>query len=221
MKKRSLLSITLVIITLLFTTSTALAAAPTVKPTPKPKNDIASQGKPDDKGGKQKAPQHLKGTVTGVSATSITLKLADGTSVDIGLDSQTRINIPTVKNATWSQINLNVQAVVQARPDATTGLPVAMTIMVVPGKPVHFHRVGTVTIYNPNVDITIQDKDGQTTTFLLAPQAKILPLEQASKLAVGAKVTIISRRDPTGGPLTAQGVVVHPDGDTQETSDTD
>ena len=85
-----------------------------------------------------------------------------------------------------------------------------------PGKPTKIHRVGTVTAYSAGTSITIQDKDGNLFTFALTADTKILPPDTTRTLGDGARVTIISRRDPSGGPLTAQGIVVHPDKESQD-----
>jgi hypothetical protein len=97
----------------------------------------------------------------------------------------------------------------------------ALYIHVVPGKPEPVHRVGTVTAYTPGASITVLDKKGGSSTFVLTPDTKILPEDRASELGVGSLVTIISRRDPTGGPLTAQGIVVHPPKGTEEPEGTE
>src|SRR5262249_39712384 len=137
------------------------------------------------------------------------LTLDGGGTQTFQVTSDTRIHIPTLGgSASLSDINVGVQAMVQVLKDDPT--LTALFITVVPGKPQPVHRVGIVTAYTPGVSITVEDKNGESSTFLLTPDTKILPRERASQLGVGSLVTIISRRDPTGGPLTAQGIVVHP-----------
>jgi hypothetical protein len=222
MKKSFLLVSLLVILSMLFATTQVMAAPKPDKPgnpTPKEKTPNPDQpSNPSEKGPKNGKPQNFKGTVTAVTDTGFTLLLADGTSVDLAVDASTQIKIPTLKNATLKELNLNVGAVVQARDDGT-GKLVAKKVLVVPGKPVHFHRVGVVTDYQAGISITIKDKDDVLTTFLLTPDTKILPPELASTLAKGVTVTIISRRDPTGGALTAQGVVIHAPDETESGSE--
>ncbi len=152
-----------------------------------------------------------KGKVAAVSAGSLSLTLADGSTLAFTLTADTTVKIPTVSQATTADINVGVQAMVQAQSDSGGALT-ALRISVVPGKPQKISRVGTVTAYSPGASITIEDKNGDSFTFELTVDTKILPAERASELAVGRRVTIISRRDVTGGPLTAQGVVVHPEG---------
>jgi hypothetical protein len=87
----------------------------------------------------------------------------------------------------------------------------AVQISVTPGKPLPKHHVGVVTAYEAGVSITIEARDGNEYTFLITEETKILPANRAEELAVGRRVTIISHRDVTGGPFTAQGIVVHPE----------
>ena len=167
---------------------------------------------------------HFRGEVVAVDAASLTIKLKTGEEMVFALTEATSFKIPTLGSATWEQLNVGVQVVVQAvktavdpaAPVATEAVVpaadefTAVKVQVVPGKPVRIHRVGVVTAYTPGESITILAKDGQEYTFELSETTKILPEERVDLLVVGAKVTIISRRDPTGGPLAAQGIVVHP-----------
>ncbi len=176
-----------------------------------------------DKKGKKLS---FRGTVESVGADSFVLTVA-GAPVTFMVDENTQFKIPTLgKNAPLTELHVGVQASVQAKeieqgaitaPEAAPAVEVtpattylALKVQVIPGKPVHFHRVGVVTAYTPDVSITIQAKDMQLYTFLLTPPVKILPAERVGDLKVGVFVTIISRRDPTGGPLSAQGIVIHP-----------
>lgn len=160
-------------------------------------------------GGPKGKPEHYRGQIVAVSTDSLTLTLKDGSSVTIGLTAETRIKIPSLKGAAPTALQPGMNVVVQARrsPD---GAVTARTIMVIPGKPTRIHRVGTVTAYTPGVSITILTHDGQTYTFALAANLKILPVERASELSVGSRVTVIAPRDPESSVWTARGIVVHP-----------
>jgi hypothetical protein len=84
-----------------------------------------------------------------------------------------------------------------------------------PWAPVKFffvHRVGTVVSYTAGQSITIQDRKGNQSTFLLTANTKYLPNKRADSLGVGSYVTIIAPRDPKSSNtmLTAIGVVIHP-----------
>jgi hypothetical protein len=82
--------------------------------------------------------------------------------------------------------------------------------MVIPGKPNKVHRVGIVTEYTEGSSITIQDKDGNTFTFAITSETKLLPAERAETLEVGSRVTIIAPRDPASGGVKVKGIVIHP-----------
>jgi hypothetical protein len=154
--------------------------------------------------------ENFSGAVTGVGEESLTIKTESGEEITFLVTEDTAIKIPTLgKKATLADIHPGVHALVRALA-AEDGSLTALQISVTPGKPVEKHHVGEVTSYEPGVSITIKAQDGNEYTFLITPETKILPKERAGELAVGRRVTIISRRDPTGGPFTAQGIVVHP-----------
>jgi hypothetical protein len=168
---------------------------------------------PKDKG----TPNHPKekkvnfsGEVTAVGDGSLTIKTKAGDEVSFLVTEDTAIKIPTLgKQATLADIQVGVHAIVRAL-EGEDGSLTALQISVAPGKPLPKHHVGEVTAYEPGVSITIKAHDGNEYTFLITQDTKILPAARADELAVGRRVTIISRRDVTGGPFTAQGIVVHP-----------
>jgi len=188
---------------------------------------------------------HFRGEVTEVTATTLSVTLKGGEKMVFALTDATTYKIPTLgSGVTWDKLNVGVQVMVTAvkpveepvDPNATvTDVPTvdpsatqvavageftAVKVQVIPGKPVKIHRVGVVTEYVPGEKITIEAKnDGQLYTFELSEDTKILPKDRVDLLVVGAKVTIISRRDPTGGPLAAQGIVVHPAEDEDDDED--
>jgi hypothetical protein len=204
MKKKFVWISLVVMIALLISSIGVLAAAPSDKPTPGAQSEN-SQG---NKGAKNGKVQNFKGIVTAKSGSELTLTLKDGSVVTLGLNEDTKVKIPSMKNVTLEDIPLESQTAVQARADQTGAL-VARKIQVIPGKPTKIHRVGVVTAYTPGNSITIQAKDGGTTQFSLNADTKILPKKRAESLAVGDSVTIISRRNLTGGTPAAQGVVIH------------
>ncbi|HLC35154.1 MAG TPA: hypothetical protein VJJ70_09190 [Anaerolineales bacterium] len=162
---------------------------------------------------------HYRGTVSAVDGSSISLDTAEG-AFTFAITDKTRINIPSGKGGGAGDINVGSQAVVLAQQEQGDRYT-ALSIHIVPGKPIHIHHVGTVTGYTPGVSITIEGNDGDLVTFVLTGDCKILPEERAEELAVGRRVTIIARRDPTGGPLTAQGIVIHPEVEATETAETE
>jgi hypothetical protein len=129
--------------------------------------------------------------------------------VTVGLNAETRLKFPGPKDSAPASIEPGMNAMVQAIRDQDGNL-IARAVMVIPGKPSRIHRVGIVTEYSAGGSITIQDKNGNTYTFALSADTRLLPLERAGELAVGSRVTVIAPRDPAGGGVTVKGIVIHP-----------
>ena len=153
--------------------------------------------------------EHFKGTVAAVNSDSLTLTLRDGSSVTIGLTADTRIKFPGPKQSAPTSIETGMMVNVQAIRDEQGNL-FARMVLAIPGKPSKIHRVGIVTEYTPGSSITIQDKAGNTFTFTIAGDIKLLPPDRAGELAVGSRVTIIAPRDPATGGVRVIGIVIHP-----------
>jgi hypothetical protein len=169
------------------------------------RQSVGQTGKPNGK------PENYKGTISAVDAGSITLTLKDETSIIIYFNEQTRIKIPSVKDATYEDLKPGMGAMVQARRAQDDSL-IAKAVHLVPGKPARKHHVGIVTDYVAGVSITIQAKDELFYSFSINDETKLLPLERVGMLDIGARVTIISPRDVTGGEALAAGIVIHPAG---------
>jgi len=218
MKKYRLLLFLILSMALLLATSQAFASSANLqngKNTPGPNTPGAkATEKANENATKQANKPHgkhenFKGTVSAVDSTNITLTLRDGSSVTVGLSADTRMKFPGPKGSAPASIQPGMNAMVQAIRDQNGNL-IARAVMVIPGKPSKIHRVGTVTEYVAGSSITIQDKDGNTYTFALIGEAKLLPAERAGALAVGSRVTIIAPRDPASGGVTVKGIVIHP-----------
>ncbi len=149
--------------------------------------------------------ENFKGTVSAVDSDSITLD----SSVTIGRTDNTRMKFPGPKDSASGSIQPGMTVMVQAIRDQNGSL-IASAIMVIPGQPAKLHRVGTVTEYNANSSIIILAGDGNTYTFVVTGDTKILPAERAGTLGPDSLVTIIAPRDPAGGEVTAKGIVIHP-----------
>ena len=213
MKKYRILLFLILCMALLLATSQAFASSanlqsgkntPGAKATEKAnENDTKQANKPHGKH------ENFKGTVSAVDSTSITLTLRDGSSVAVGLSAETRMKFPGPKNSTPGNIQPGMNAMVHAIRDQGGNL-MARAIMVIPGKPSKIHRVGIVTEYTAGSSITIQDKDGNSYTFVISDETKLLPAERAGTLAIGSRVTIIAPRDPASGGTAVKGIVIHP-----------
>lgn len=102
-------------------------------------------------------------------------------------------------------------------PQATHGPPSTPPGLVhkpaaAPGQPTFQHVVGWVTEYSEGSSITILGHDGNTYTFALSEDTKILPKGRADELEIGSRVTIIAPRLPASADWSALGIVVHPAG---------
>jgi hypothetical protein len=191
---------------------------PTDKPAGKPEDKEDKQDK-QDKGEKPEKPekpgknQNFKGTLTTISATRLTLKTDGGDEVSVTIAASTKIGIPSMgKSARITDIQVGANVMVQAGQEKDGGW-VARHVLVIPGKPVTTHHVGTVTKYIPASSITIVDQGGASFSFALTPQTKIQPEDRASLLAVGSRVTLIFGRNVTGAAPEVRGIVVHPEDD--------
>lgn len=206
----------LVLLALLFGTSNVLAS-PATLPQADPNNtpgaqatqraiEKATQGTGNAQGRKV----NYQGTITAVDAGSLTITLKDGSTVSLVINAETRIKIPTLGNtASAADLSTGMKVQVQAQ-QADDGTLTARRVTAIPGKPERSHHVGTVTAYTPAASITILAVDGEEYTFSLDDEVRILPAERADQLVVGARVTIISRRDVTSDARTTEGFVVHP-----------
>jgi hypothetical protein len=168
----------------------------------------ATQGK----GNPNKGPRlTYRGTVADVGEGSLKVDVGAGNAMTFVVNDKTKIKVPTLPSATLADLNKGVRVTVQAMTGEDGVSLIALFIHVTPGKPPVIHRVGIVTAYTPGEMITIKAKDGKEYEFALTETTKILPAHRANELTVGRRVTIISPRDVTGGPLTAAGIVVHPE----------
>jgi len=219
MKTKQLLIIPAIILAFFIFSTQTVAVSQTLQAKGTPPGSVKTPGamatqKASDKaagikGNSKGKHENYKGTIMAVDASSITLALKDGASVTIALNGETRIQIPTDKEAAADGLAAGMTAMVQAirgKDDSLT----ALKVVLVPGKPAKTQRVGVVTAYAAGSSITIQAKDGQLYTFTLTEETKVLPTERLGSLTVGARVTIISPRDVSSLDRTATGIVVHP-----------
>lgn len=200
------------LIFLFFAATSQVLASPAADPkkTPGAQATEKSIENATKQAGKEKGkPEHYRGQIASLSASSLTLTLEDGSAVSVGLTAETRIKVPSQKEATLAALQPGMNVMVQAR-RAQDGSLSARAVMVIPGKPAKTHRVGTVTAYTPGASLSLLASDGQTYTFALSAEVKILPSERAGELAVGSRVTVIAPREPGSTTWKASGIVVHP-----------
>jgi hypothetical protein len=217
MKQYRFLLFFMFVIALLLATTQAFASpanVPPVKNTPGAKATEKAEEKATEQATEQADKQHgkhehFKGTVSAVESNSITLSLRDGSSVTVGMTADTQMKFPGPKDNAPKSIQAGMSVIIQAIRDQSDHL-VALRVMAIPGKPSKIHRVGIVTEYTAGKSITIKDKKGDTYSFTLNSDTKLLPAERVDSLAVGSLVTIIAPRDPASGGVTVKGIVIHP-----------
>lgn len=231
MKRMSILGVVVAVLALMLASTQAMASALAVKAngTGNPhKTETPASGTPEinpggaslpgakateqaGKHGLHGKPQILRGTIAAMDASSLTLTLADGTTATVGLTADTRIHVPGPQSA-GNTLVAGMRAAVMALADPNTNGLVARMVIAIPGQPVRAHRVGTVTAYTAGASITIEATDGNSYTFALTGDTKVLPQDRAGELAVGSLVTVIAPRVPSSLDWSARGIVVHPAG---------
>lgn len=219
MKKFLLISSVIMILVLLFSFTQAfiMTAEAKVDATPGAKAtekaiEKAAKGAEEGENGKGGPKQNFKGTINSISTGSLVLTLADETNVTIFVDTNTNVKIPGMGKSTGlSALEKGMNVAVQATTGADNKL-VARQIHLVPGKPTKLHRVGTVSNYQAGKSLTVTGSDGQSTTFTINQDTKILPKDRLDLLHDGAFVTVICPRSVSGVDPVAKGIVVHPEG---------
>jgi len=163
--------------------------------------------------GQQKTPSAEKGKqlrsvvgiVTAKDTDRFTVTTKQGVTVVVGVLESTRFHIPTQKNATFADLEIQDRVAVNGTPNAS-GLD-AKKVNIAPGKPSVQHRVGTVEEYVPSQSITIKTVQGDLEKFALTNETEI---RGKTSPAQGDRVTVVSHRDPSTRVFTASAIVVHP-----------
>jgi Cu/Ag efflux protein CusF len=182
--------------------STALAAPPT--PTPHRAKSLEVR-------------HGAFGTVKSISidtdsTSSFVLTTKQGELV-VNVNGNTKYRTPGKKEASFAVLKEGDRVAVSGR--RVDGAFWARHVNILPKKPYHRHYAGVVTAYTPREDstpgsITI-DKAGVTQgPFQITADTKIHYPAGITEIKIGDRVTIISTREPVGGALTAQEIVVHP-----------
>lgn len=224
MKRKLLLTVLMIAGALVLLSSQAIAAPQSIEAKKTPAAEDKTPGsvaleKAEAKALKMMEKEKVKkenylGRISAVEAGSITLLLKDDSLVTFVVTEETRLSMPTFKEAMLEDFEVGRKVkikAVKAEDDTLT----ALSISLIPGKPVKKYRVGIVTELTEE-SITIQAKEDKLFTYLLTEDTKILPTEREELLQVGAKVTIISPRDLTKLDQTALKIVVHPEGEETE-----
>lgn len=76
----------------------------------------------------------------------------------------------------------------------------------IPAKPEKVSRQGTVTAYTANASINIQDKKGNSSSFIVNSDTKIILKKGVTGIALGDEVTIAAQRNPAETQFTAKSI---------------
>ena len=152
------------------------------------------------------------GNITGMSGDSFALTTKDG-DVTITVNNRTKYKVPGVENATLQNFSIGDRvAILAVEVTTASGVDnVALHVALIPGRPVFIHRVGIIESYQAGVSITLRDKKGESSTFVVTNETKIVFKKGASNNTepkVGDRATVIARRDPAADQFTARAIII-------------
>ena len=150
----------------------------------------------------------FEGTIKSKAGTNLVVTTKKGDET-FKVGSETQYKVPGVKNATLDNFNVGNKVSVSTV-EVTTGSTVvqmAQRMAYIPGKPIRVSRTGTITAYTANTSITIQDKKGASTTFVINGNTKISLKKGTTGITVGDQVTVTARRYPSESQFTAKTII--------------
>ncbi|MCX6003017.1 MAG: hypothetical protein NTX46_01020 [Chloroflexi bacterium] len=147
----------------------------------------------------------FEGTIKSLTGTSLVVTTNKGDET-FQVGSATQYKVPGVKNATLSNFAVGNKVSVSTA-EVTVGSTVvemAQRLTLIPAKPIKTSRTGTVTAYTANTSITIQDKKGNSYTFIVNSNTKISLKKGVTGITVGDQVNISAQRLPSESQFTAR-----------------
>ncbi|MBI4297778.1 MAG: hypothetical protein HY676_04535 [Chloroflexi bacterium] len=145
------------------------------------------------------------GTIKSKASASfvVTTKQGDAT---VNVNAQTKYNVPGVKNATLANFKEGDKVAVLAVETSSGNL--VLHVVLIPGKPTFIHRVGTVDAYVAGTSITLKDKKGELSTFIVTADTKIVLKRGATAVSIGEQAIVVARRNPATDQFTAMSILV-------------
>ena len=146
----------------------------------------------------------FEGTIKSLAGTSLVVTTKKGDET-FQVGSATQYKVPGVKNATLNNFAVGNKVSVSTA-EVTVGSTVvqmAQRMTLIPAKPIKASHTGTVTAYIANTSITIQDKKGNSYTFIINSNTKISLKKGATGIVVGDQVSISAQRLPSDSQYTA------------------
>ena len=156
---------------------------------------------------KPQAEQHAySGTLKSLAASSFVLTTKHKADLTISANASTKYQVPGVSNATLASFKTGDR--VATLVSTSGGANIASHLHLIPAKPIHVARVGTVAAYEAGKSITIQNPKGESWTFVIDAKTKVQHLRGASDIKVGDRATVAARRDPATDILSAKQILV-------------
>ncbi|MBI2854413.1 MAG: hypothetical protein HYX87_05780 [Chloroflexi bacterium] len=156
-------------------------------------NATATTANAPDQAGKAKAlaqrvRQHMiRGQVASVSADTITLK--DGKKIKV--TGETKYRIPPKKDASLADVKVGSHIIAHVTKE--NDQVAAKLVIVMPEHPQAARHAGKVMAYTKGSSITIQGKDGKSTTFTINADTKLVKPKGIEDIKVGDVVTIVTK----------------------------
>ncbi len=150
----------------------------------------------------------FEGTIKGKADTNLVVTTKKGDET-FKVSSETQYKVPGVKNATLENFKVGNKVSVSTVEVTTGGTVVQMAqrMTYIPGKPIKVSHKGTITAYAANTSITIQDKKGASTTFIINSNTKIILKKGTTGVTVGDQATVTAQRDPSESQFTAKRII--------------
>jgi hypothetical protein len=148
----------------------------------------------------------FEGTIKSMTSASFVVSTKKSGDVTINVNPETKYKVPTVKNATLANFKAGNRVAVLATEVAAGKL--AVHVNLIPGKPVSVQRVGTVAAYEASKSITLKDKKGSLSVFVVTSDTKIQLKRGATEVKIGEQAHVLARRDPASDQFTAKAILV-------------
>lgn len=147
----------------------------------------------------------FEGAIKSMVGTSLVVTTKKGEEA-FQVGSATQYKVPGVKTAILSNFSVGYKVSVSTA-EVTVGSTVvqmAQRMTLIPAKPLKVSHTGTVTAYTANASITIQDKKGNSYTFIVNSNTKISLKKGIMGIVVGDRVSISAQRIPSDSQFTAR-----------------
>lgn len=151
----------------------------------------------------------FEGTIKNIASPVIVVTTKKGDET-FQVNTNTQYKVPGVKDATLGNFKAGDKVgVLTVEPSATTGnaMQTAQRLTLIPARPIKTVHTGTVTAYTANISITIQDKKGDSVTFLINSTTKINLRKGLAAIAIGDRIVVTGEREPSNTQFTAKRII--------------